>query len=142
MVLMEDGRKDTVLQPSIAELAFHWFHRVVAGYCLLFGLLYWVRLIGFYEGDEWRFDLMPVHWQVAASTLAVLFPFAASGLWMLASWGPVVWFICALIETVMYLGYPELFGARQSLVISHALVATLYGGFRLVIYLQKRGAER
>ncbi len=34
---------------------------------------------------------MPVHWQVATVTLAVFFPFAAVGLWMLASWGPVIW---------------------------------------------------
>ena len=49
---------------------------VIAGYCLLFGILYWIRLIGFYDGPLWRFDLMPVHWQVAAVMLAVFFPFA------------------------------------------------------------------
>jgi hypothetical protein len=139
---MDETTQEAILQPNAAEIAFQWFHRVVAGYCLLFGLLYWIRLVGFYEGDNWRFDLMPVHWQLAASALAVLFPFAASGLWMLASWGPVIWFICATMETVMYLGFPELFGARPSLVFSHALVAVLYVGFRIVILLQKRKADR
>jgi len=85
-----------VLQPSTTEVIFAWFQRVIAGYCLLFGILYWIRLIGIYPGELWRFDLMPVHWQVAAATLAVFFPFAAAGLWMLASWGPVIWFICAI----------------------------------------------
>jgi hypothetical protein len=130
------------LQPSTAEIAFQWFHRVVAGYCLLFGLLYWIRLVGVHDGADWRFDLMPVHWQIAAATLAVLFPFAASGLWMLASWGPVIWFICAMMELVMYVGFPELFGSRPSLVISHVLVAMLYVGFRVVIAIQKRKAAR
>lgn len=142
MAAITADRKNKVLRPSLAELAFQWFHRIVALYCLVFGLLYWVRLVGFYEGANWRFDLMPVYWQIAATTLAVLFPFAASGLWTLASWGPVVWFLCALIEGVMYLGFPELFGARPSLVLSHMLVALLYVGFRLVIYFQKRRAER
>lgn len=142
MALTAEEGKGKVLQPSLAELAFQWFYRLVALYCLLFGLLYWVRLVGFYEGGDWRFDLMPVHWQIAASTLAVLFPFAASGLWMLASWGPVVWFLCAIIEGVMFLGYPELFGARPSLVLSHMFVALLYLGFRLVIHIQKRRAGR
>lgn len=137
----EDGKRK-VLQPSLAEFAFQWFHRVVALYCLLFGLMYWIRLVGFYEGADWRFDLMPVHWQIAASVLAVLFPFAASGLWMLASWGPVIWFLCALIEGTMYIGFPEFYGSRPSLVLSHVLVAMLYVGFRLVIYFQKRRAER
>ncbi len=90
------------IRPTLTETAFVWFQRMIAGYCLLFGILYWVRLIGVYDGPLWRFDLMPVHWQVAAVTLAVFFPFAAIGLWMLASWGPVIWVICAVTEAVMY----------------------------------------
>ena len=54
------------LGPSTVELIFYWFHRVVAAYCLMFGMLYWIRLIGIYDGPLWRFDLMPVHWQVPA----------------------------------------------------------------------------
>ena len=126
------------LEPTLAEITFAWFHRVIALYCLLFGVLYWIRLIGLYDGALWRFDLMPVHWQVAAVTLAALFPFAASGLWMLASWGPVIWFICAATETVMYFGFPELFGQRWLIVASHACVVLLYVAFRVVIYFQNR----
>lgn len=136
---MAEGRSD--LRPSVAEAAFVWFQRVIAAYCLLFGLLYWVRLIGLYSGPLWRFDLMPVHWQVATATLAVFYPFAAIGLWMLASWGPVIWFICAVTETVMYAFFPVLYGYRLSIVLSHALVIALYCTFRVVIYTQRRRAE-
>ena len=125
-------------EPSIVETAFAWFLRLVALYCLFFGVLYWVRLIGFYPGDAWRFDLMPVYWQVAASVLAVFFPFAAAGLWMLASWGPVIWFICAATETVMYAGFPDLFGERWPIVSAHAYVACVYIAFRLVIFWRRR----
>ncbi|MCV0396359.1 MAG: DUF6163 family protein [Rhizobiaceae bacterium] len=127
-----------VLLPSAAEVAFEWFHRLVALYCLVLGLAYWLRLVGFYEGPLYRFDLMPVHWQVASVSLAVLYPFAASGLWMIASWGPVIWFLCAAAETVMHAGFPELFGAQPELLAGHAGIALVYAGFRLVIYLQKR----
>jgi hypothetical protein len=125
-------------EPSIVETAFAWFLRLVALYCLFFGVLYWVRLIGFYPGDAWRFDLMPVYWQVAASVLAVFFPFAAAGLWMLASWGPVIWFICAATETVMYAGFPDLFGERWPIVGAHTFVACVYIAFRLVIFWRRR----
>lgn len=125
-------------EPNLLELAWQWFHRVIAAYCLLFGLLYWIRLVGYYPGSLWRFDLMPVHWQIAAVTLAVLFPFAAIGLWMLASWGPVVWFICAGTETIMYLGFPDLFGHRLTIVAAHGLVALVYAGLRLALYIQYR----
>jgi hypothetical protein len=127
---------------TATELAFAWFQRIIACYCLLFGVLYWVRLIGFYDGALWRFDLMPMHWQIAAVTLAVFYPFAASGLWMLASWGPVIWFICAAIEVVMYAGFPNLFGARTAIVWSHGVVALFYIGFRIAIFLQKRRQMR
>lgn len=126
------------LTPSLTETAFAWFQRIIAAYCLLFGILYWVRLIGLYDAPLWRFDLMPVHWQIAATLLAVFFPFAAAGLWMLASWGPVIWFICAMTETVMYAGFPELFGRNWLTLASHAGAALLYVAFRLAIHLQKR----
>ena len=130
--------RDPMFGLSTVEKLFAWFQRLVAAYCLLFGVLYWVRLIGYYDGPLWRFDLMPVHWQVAAVMLAVFFPFAAAGLWMLASWGPVIWFICAVTEVVMYAGFPDLFGHRLLIVASHTAVAVLYLVFRVVIHLQKR----
>ena len=130
------------LGPSLAEQAFVWFQRLVAGYCLLFGVLYWVRLIGVYDGPLWRFDLMPVQWQVAAVTLAVFYPFAAIGLWMLASWGPVIWVICAVTETAMYFLFPDLYGHRLLIVSSHLGVAVLYIGFRVLFHWQHRNAER
>ena len=136
--MSEVETSQAVIRQSPVEGLFAIFLRVVAGYCLLFGILYWVRLVGFYEGASWRFDLMPVHWQVASVTLSVFFPFAAIGLWMLASWGPVIWFICAAAETIMYAGFPELFGQRLLILASHGLVALLYVAFRALIHWQKR----
>jgi hypothetical protein len=124
--------------PSAAETGFFWLHRIVAVYCLASGVLYWVRLIGIYEGALWRFDLMPVHWQVVAIVLAALFPVAAVGLWMTTSWGPVIWFICAATEVIMFAGFPELYGERWAVVGAHAGVAFLYTALRLTIYFQKR----
>jgi hypothetical protein len=124
--------------PTTAEITFYWFHRVVAAYCLLFGVLYWIRLIGYYDGPLWRFDLMPPYWRVTAVVLAAFFPFAGIGLWMLASWGPVIWFICAATETLMYLGFPELFGQRLLIIGSHVMVIVVYAMFRIVIFMQRR----
>ena len=130
------------IRPTPVEHLFAWFQRIIAGYCLLFGILYWIRLIGLYDGALWRFDLMPLHWQVVSVMLAVFFPFAAIGLWMLASWGPVIWVICAVTETVMYAGFPELYGNRLLIVASHACVALLYAFFRVLISWQRRQAAR
>lgn len=140
--MIETASRRVVLEPSAVEVAFAWFQRLMAAWCLLLGALYWVRLIGIYPGALWRFDLMPMHWQVATAALAVFFPFAAAGLWMLASWGPVIWFICAAAETVMYAGFPQLFGERGAVVAVHAATALVYLIFRVVLHLQKRRERR
>ncbi len=129
-------------EESLAYLAFAWFHRIVAIYCLIFGVFYWVRLLGIYDGPLWRFDLMPVHWQFASATLAVLFPVAAIGLWMMVSWGPVIWIVAAAGEIIMHYGFPELFGARPLMIVAHLLVAILFIAFEVTIRLQKRKKKR
>jgi len=138
---MQEAYERAPLHATTLELIWQWFHRVIAVYCLLFGLLYWVRLIGYYDDPLWRFDLMPAYWQVASVSLAVLFPFAAIGLWGLASWGPVIWFVCAAAETVMYAGFPELFGSRLPIVFSHGLVLLLYVSLRVTLYMERRRAQ-
>ena len=139
---MSDVGPHRLLEPSNVELAFSWFQRIVAVYCMFFGVLYWIKLIGFYPGALWRFDLMPLHWQVASVVLAVLFPFAGAGLWMLASWGPVIWFLCAVTETAMYAGFSPLFGERPPIVAAHATVAFVYVAFRIAIHWQRRRAQQ
>ena len=120
------------------EVAHEWFCRIVSISCIIFGLLYWVRLIGVYDGNLWRFDLMPLHWQVAAVMLSVLFPIAAIGLWMTVSWGPVIWLIAATVEVAMHQGLPEYFGVRPALVALHVATAIAFAGFRIVLFMQHR----
>jgi hypothetical protein len=88
------------------------FLRVIALFLILFAIQYWMRLTGFFDGADFRFDTMQPHWRYAASALAVLFPVAALGLWGGYSWGVVVWLIAALIELLMYLWFRDLFGTQ------------------------------
>ena len=134
------NQSDQLKKPeeTLVFTAFVWFCRLIAVFCFYAGVTYWIRLIGYYEGPLNRFDLMPVHWQVAGATLAVLFPVAACGLWMVVSWGTVIWVAAALTETVMYLGFPDLFGNKPVALIAHAAVAVLYVVFRLALYHESR----
>ena len=79
-----------------------WLHRAFALAMFVVGVGYWMRLVGFEPGS--RFDLMPVWWRMAAPTLAVLYPVAGIGLWLIAGWGAVIWVLIALVEGVMHLG--------------------------------------
>ncbi|WP_028034591.1 DUF6163 family protein [Chelativorans sp. J32] len=127
-----------LIRPSPYESALELLQRTVALACLVEGIGYWVRLLGFFDGPAWRFDLMPYYWQVAAVPLAVLFPFAAVGLWMLASWGPVVWFICAAAEIVMYGFFPELYGQHYLVLVLHLAVALCYTALRILYHVERR----
>jgi hypothetical protein len=135
---------DTTARPpqTAAYRLFELFQRIVAVLCLVAGLKYWALLSGVHGGELWRFDLMPVYWQVAATSLAVLLPVAAVGLWMPNSWGPVIWFVAAVGEAVMYLGFPELFGRQPVTVMTHGLTALVYVAFRLVLYREKRKSRQ
>ena len=124
-------------KPGLTEGVMQWLVRVVAVLSLVSGLLWWVRLSGFYPGPLWRFDLMPVEWQVPAVTLAVLYPFAALGLWLLASWGPVIWFVCAAIEIAMYAWFPDIYGRRDMTVIGHLAVVLLYVVLRIATRIDR-----
>lgn len=128
------------IRQSPREYALELLLRGAAFVCLVLGTAYWVRLMGFFPGPDWRFDLMPLHWQVTAVSLAVLFPFAAVGLWMLASWGPVVWFICAATETGMYGFFPEFYGRQPLILALHGSVAAAYILLRILIHLERRRA--
>lgn len=131
-----DRLKNT--KPSLASIAFIWFHRLIAFYCLVSGVGYWIALIGLNEGGITRFDLMPIHWQVAATSLAVLLPVAAVGLWMVVSWGPVIWTVAAAGEVIMYLFFPQIYGVKSLIIIAHFLVVSLYIAFRIILHRQSR----
>lgn len=137
-------RNSTESRPreSLALTLFLIFQRLVAVASLVLGLQYWSLLIGVHDSELWRFDLMPVHWRVAASSLAVLYPVAAVGLWIPVSWGPVVWFTAASGEAVMYLVFPDLFGEKLWVVAAAGAVAAIYVVFRVVLFLEKRRARR
>ena len=126
------------IEPTLAETAFVWFCRLVAVYCLFLGIAYWIRLIGVHEGNLWRFDLMPDGWKVAATALAVLFPVGATGLWLLAPWGPIIWIAAAATESAIYTVFANSFGHRPSVAVTHGVLVSLYIILRVLVIWQKR----
>jgi hypothetical protein len=123
---------------NLTEILFVVFLRMVAISCLWFALQYWAMLVGYSLGGRARFDLLDLPWKVAGSSLAVLFPVAALGLWMAASWGAVIWAIGAGAQVLMYWLWSDIFGHNQLAITMHALVALVYVVFRLALWLEMR----
>ncbi len=137
---MNELRQHT--QPSGTEWTFTWFIRSLALVALASGVFYWVRLIGIHPGLLWRFDLMPWLWQTAVVALAVLMPVAATGLWMRAPWGPVLWFVAALGEIAIYSVFSRHFEYKPVTVLFNVLCILVYIGFRVLLFLEKRRQAR
>ena len=133
----------TVPKPTLAQILFVIFMRLVAVTCLWFGLQYWAMLVGYSLGGRGRFDLLSLPWQVAAPSLAVLFPVASLGLWLTVSWGPVLYAIAAIAQFLMFNLWSDVFGTSRFVLLFHALVAALYVLFRVALLLEgRRKAER
>ena len=129
-------------RPSLVETLFMLFLRLVAVASLWFALQYWAMLTGFSLSGQGRFDLLPPAWKAASTALAVLFPVAAVGLWLLVSWGPVIWLIAAATEIAMHEVYPSIFGIDRMLVIMHLTVAVVFVLFRAALFLERRRQAR
>ncbi|MBV2142774.1 hypothetical protein KUG47_04575 [Falsochrobactrum sp. TDYN1] len=130
------------VQPSGTEWSFVWFIRVIALVALASGVYYWIRLIGINPGILWRFDLMPWQWQTAIVALAVLMPVAATGLWMRAPWGPVLWFVAAIGEIAIYSAFSRYFEYKPITVAFNAVCILVYIIFQVLLFLQKRRQSR
>lgn len=124
------------------DWAFTWFMRVLALVVLASGVQYWVRLMGYYPGLLWRFDLMPWMWQTACVSLAILLPVAASGLWMRAPWGPIIWFIAAIGEIAIYSVFSRYFEYRPVIVAFNGAAIIAFVTFSVLLYLERKQQAR
>ena len=107
--------------------------RIAGVFLFVLGIETWIRLVGIHDGPLNRFDLMPLWWKIAAPALAVLYPVAGVGLWMTVSWGAVTWTIIVIVETIMHLGFPDLFDGMTLLVFLH------FFGLGLLLLLRLTG---
>ncbi|HVK89814.1 MAG TPA: DUF6163 family protein [Mycoplana sp.] len=127
---------------TLTDTLFVLFLRLMAVLCLWFALQYWAMLTGYSLGGRGRYDLLPPAWKAASTALAVTYPVAAVGLWLLAPWGAVVWIIAAATEIAMHEFYPSIFGIKRLLVFGHLAVAVVYVLFQVALLIQRRTQAR
>ncbi len=81
---------------------------------------------------------LPVPVIVATVFFAAFDLVAAVGLWLLASWGTVVWLIAALTETALHTAFREMFPLDYGLIAFHVLTVLAYA---VLTMLYERGRE-
>jgi hypothetical protein len=107
---LDDGiRGDQQEQPRQRwTLALVVYLRLLAILCLGRGLLAWGDVLGI--GRPELFEAAPFAVQSTTVFFAVLNCVAAVGVWMTSAWGAVVWLTIAIVELVLPLVLPALFG--------------------------------
>ena len=126
------------MKMPLTEILYLVFLRLIALSCFWFGLQYWAMLTGYSLNGNGRFDMLNLPWRVAGTGLAVVFPVAALGLWLGASWGAVMWVIGAGAQIAMYKVWPNIFGHNTLVPVAHGIVAAVYILFQVAFRLDAR----
>jgi len=115
--MMDEGLHE--IHQSEVEKIEITFYCCLAALCFCLGIYYWIRLIGVFPAENWRFDLMGWPWRALSTGLAVLYPVSACGLWLQSRWGLILWIVGALIESGCYLFASFWFGFNLWLPFLH-----------------------
>ena len=107
------------------------YQRLIAILFLCVGLLRAALVIGMFPGSE-GFLGLEGPWRAGLVTLVILDLFTAVGLWMAASWGPVIWAVAALVEIAMHTVFADLFGTAWPRIFVH--VAIFAGYVAIMVY--------
>ena len=76
--------------------------------------------------DGSDFSDLSTAWRAAATTLVFVDLFAAVGLWVEATWGPVMWAVALVVEVSMYTIFSDLFGESTWRVLAHVVVFVVF----------------
>lgn len=117
-----------------ARLALVIAVRVLSVVFIVSGLKRWGIILGPLAPDG-SFANLPTELAVATIFFSVADLVAAVGLWLLASWGTVVWLITALTEVVLHSLFRDLFGFDPFLISFHVTSVFIYA---LLTYLYER----
>ena len=135
---VEEDRKKRKASPLPGEEIFALFNRLLGLVALGFAILAMARLIGVPGLSPSRFDLMPIEWRTATTTLTILYAAAGFGLWQLTRWGLIIWAAACLIQILMHTVLSQYFGANRELIIIITILLITYSVFWLYVYLGKR----
>lgn len=134
---MESSGERAAQRPhTTVEIAYTWFLRLMAIVSMMSGLSYWAQLTGLGSDSLPRFDELPLHWQFPWVVLALLLPCASMGLWMLASWGVVLWVVASIMEIAIYGIWAGSYVSRPAVVVGHVAALAVITGLLITMGIQ------
>lgn len=120
------------------HLLYNVFLSIVALACVAGTVKYWAMLMGITDAGAFRFDIAPLHWRLAATTLALLLPLTALGVWFQTAFGLWGWVLVTFIQYLMHAVLPGWFGVNSFNLIFSGAVVVLFLVFQTVFYIRER----
>ncbi len=117
------------------QFLLHSYVRVIAVFMIFAGLSYWGAILGVRLIGGVPFESVGVQVQFTIIVFAVLDLVTAIGLWLLSSWGTVMWLFRSLAQVVMYSVFPMVFGRSPTEVVFYICAIALY---LVLLYLAER----
>ncbi|BBE71608.1 DUF6163 family protein [Oharaeibacter diazotrophicus] len=119
-----------------ARLALVVYVRILAMVFIASGLRRWAVVLGpLAPGGDLL--ALPVPVIVATVFFAAFDLVAAVGLWLLASWGTVVWLISALTELALHTAFRDLFPFEPGVVVFHVVTVVIYAVLTMLYERQR-----
>ena len=99
------------------------------------GAIYtWLTIVGFWPGENFRFDTMPVHLKVYSAVMAVILPAASVGLWTTMAWGRVIWFFVIAFQSVSIMRFGDSLAMPELILMAHFSALFIYLMIQLLLY--------
>lgn len=128
------SEKQQTKAARVCEVLFHIYLRLLAiGFFL--GTLYtWLTVIGYWPGESFRFDTMPVQLKIYSAVMAIILPVASVGLWTTLSWGRVIWFFVIAFQCVSIVRFADILSLPAYIVLLHLITLGIYVVFQILLY--------
>jgi hypothetical protein len=115
------------MRPAVRwDLILCWLMRLLAVGWMAKGLLAWAVILGVGPFADVPFEGRATTYQAAQIYFAVIDLVAAVGLWLLATWGGVMWLVAVLSRIVLGLMFPRAAPIEPLAIAAFAVLIALF----------------
>ena len=118
-----------------------WVHFAFAAYLRFLAIIFfaasiyvWLRVVGYWDGADNRFDTMSVVQKIFSAIMVVILPVTSVGLWTTLAWGRVVWFLAIALQMLAILRFGDSLALPIEVVYFHLASLLIYAAFQILLY--------
>jgi hypothetical protein len=107
------------------SIVLTWFMRILAILWIMKGLGAWTVILGVWGASQ-GFEARPIGFQATIIYFALIDLVAAIGLWMVSSWGGVMWLLAVMSHLILAAFFPGIVTGGIATVAFFVILVVLY----------------